>query len=421
MRVYLDYAAATPLDPRVKEAMEPYWSAIAANASALYREGRAAKQALDESRRTVANILHCRPQEIVFTSGATEADNIAIFGAARRFPGRHLVASAIEHHSVLRSFESLERAGWPVSIIPVDETGAVDLAALRNAIRPDTVLISVMYANNEIGTIQPISEIAKIIRETKNGRTRSGNTLPLLFHSDASQAAGFLDLSVERLGVDLMTMNGAKIYGPKGAGALFVRAGTMLEPFSHGGGQEMGLRAGTENLPGIVGFAKALEIADHERAAESGRLAGLRDYLIGRLTAEIPKTILNGDDARRLPNNVNVSILDIEGEALVLYLDAKGIAASTGSACTSASLEPSHVILALGRPYEHAHGSLRLTLGRRTTKADLDYVMDVLPGIVEKLRAMSPVRMEPGQRRISHPEAFAGQNAKVKVGGRTYR
>ena len=278
-----------------------------------------------------------------------------------------------------------------------------------------------MYANNEIGTIQPIDEIGQILKAVRRKREAEENQLPIYFHCDASQAAGFLELDTRKLGVDLMSLNGGKIYGPKGVGALYIRNGVKLKPMFYGGGQEKGLRSGTENVPGIIGLAKALEIADAERAKESRRLAELRDYFIRRLTTEIPKTVLNGHPAKRLPNNVNVSVLDIEGEAVILYLDAKGVCISTGSACTSATLDPSHVILALGKPYEYAHSSLRFTLGRNTVKADLDYVMKVLPLIVEKLRRISPVRMEVGENAMSHPEAFAGQGARVKVGGRTYK
>ena len=421
--IYLDYAATTPLDPRVKAAMDPYWDIAYGNPSTLYRQGRLAKDAVDRSRAIVARIVNCRPEEIIFTAGGTEADNIAIFGATamHRGLGKHLITTAFEHHAGLRSFESLEREGWEVTYLPVGEAGIVDVMAVENAIRPDTLLVSVMYANNEIGTIQPIAEIGKVIKDVRKRRQAEKNQLPIYFHCDASQAAGYCDLEVEKLGVDLMSLNGGKIYGPKGTGALYVRRGTRLKPIYHGGEQEGRLRPGTENVPGIVGFARALEISEAERKSESARLTELRDYFTRRLVSEIPKTVLNGHPTTRLPSNVNVSILDIEGEAVILYLDAKGIAISTGSACTSVTLDPSHVILALGKPYEYAHSSLRFSLGRLTTKEDLDYVMDVLPTIVEKLRVISPIRMEVGQTEISHPEAFAGQGAKVKVGGRTYK
>lgn len=421
--IYLDHAAATPLDPRVKAAMEPYWSEAYGNASALYRQGRLAKDAVDGAREKVARVLGCRDGEIIFTAGSTEADNIAIFGAANllRGQGRHLITTAFEHHAGLRAFEALERDGWEVTYLPVGAEGIVDSRAVGAAVRSDTILVSVMYANNEIGTIQPISKISRILKDERCKRTEDGRSLPLYFHCDASQAAGYLDLNVERMGVDLMSLNGGKIYGPKGSGCLFIRSGVRLKPVFHGGGQEKNLRSGTENIPLIAGFAEALELADAGREAEAARQASLRDYFIGRITAEIPKTVLNGDPEQRLPNNVNVSILDVEGEAVILYLDAKGIAVSTGSACTSATLDPSHVILALGKPYEYAHSSIRFTLGRATTEEELDYVMEVLPPIVSKLRRISPVKMEIGQQAISHPEAFAGQGAKIKVGGRTYK
>ena len=421
--IYLDHAATTPLDPRVKEAMEPYWDVVYGNPSTLYRPGRLAKDALDHSREVVAKILNCKPDEVIFTAGGTEADNIAIFGAAAMFrdKAKHLITTAFEHHAGLRSFEALARDGWEITYLEVGEDGLVDPGTVRHAIRPDTLLASVMYANNEIGTIQPIAEIGQVLKDIRKERLAGQNQLPIYFHCDASQAAGFLHLDVQKLGVDLMSLNSGKIYGPKGVGALYARSGVRLKPIFQGGGQEKNLRSGTENIPGIVGLAKALEIAHAEREEESRRLTELRDYLIRRLTTEIPKTVLNGHPTKRLPNNVNVSVLDIEGEGVILYLDAKGIYISTGSACTSITLDPSHVILALGKPYEYAHSSLRFSLGRSTAKADLDYLLEVFPGIVEKLRVISPIRMEVGQKEISHPEAFAGQGAKIKVGGRTYK
>lgn len=431
--IYLDHAAATPLDPRVKTAMEPYGDLVYGNPSALYRQGRLAKEAVDGAREKIAQVLNAKASEVIFTAGGTEADNIAIFGATELFAGKgnvpaeasakagHLITTAFEHHAGLRSFEALERKGWEVTYLPVSTDGIVDPEVVRSTIRPDTLLVSVMYANNEIGTIQPILEIGRMLKAERQKRIAEGNKLPIYFHCDASQAAGFCELDVQKLGVDLMSVNGGKIYGPKGSGCLYVRSGVSLKPIFQGGGQEKNLRSGTENVPLIVGFAKALEIAEEERERECARLAPLRDYLASRLTSEIPKAVLNGHASARLPNNVNVSILDIEGEAVILYLDAEGIAVSTGSACTSITLDPSHVILALGLPYEYAHSSIRFTLGRSTTKEDLDRVMNVLPGIAEKLRQISPVRMEIGQMAISHPEAFAGQGARVKVGGRTYK
>lgn len=428
--VYLDYAGATPLDAEVKKAMEPYWEEDFGNPSALYRPGRIAKDAVDLARKKIAAILGARAEEIIFTAGSTEADNLAIFGIAkalRQVQGKHVVISAIEHHVVINAGEALRRDGFEISTCPVDAEGILDLKELKKLLRPDTFLISLMYANNEIGTIQPIAEIAKVVREVREARKATASNVagisdvPLYLHTDAAQAAGALDLNAQKLGVDLLTVSGSKIYGPKGIAALYIRKGTRVSPIFYGGGQESGLRSGTENTPAIVGFAKALEIAEAMREKENTRLTELRDYFIGRLLSEIPKTILNGHSTKRLPNNVNVSILDIEGEAAVLYLDARGIYISTGSACTSTTLDPSHVILALGRPYEHAHGSLRFTLGRGTAKEDIDYVMEVLPKVVARLREISPLNMDLEQKAISHPEAFAGQNAKVKVGGKTYK
>lgn len=444
--VYLDHAATTYLDSRIKEAMEPYWELEYGNPSSLYRTGRRAKDALDQARETIARFLACeqrasaygsgnanapmriRPEEIIFTGGGTEAINLAIFGVARMYKdqGRHLITSKIEHHAVLHSMEALTKEGFEVTYLDVDEYGLIDPEVVRRALRPDTILVSIMYANNEIGTIEPIAEIGKVIKEyrqekQKNPQLTTHNLQPPFFMTDACQAAGALEMDVQKLGVDLLALNASKMYGPKGVGALYVKKGIRLKPLIYGGGQENNLRSGTENVSGIVGFAKAFELAQMEREKENARLTGLRDYLIERLTAEIPKVVLNGHPTKRLPNNVNVSVLDIEGEAVILYLDAKGIYISTGSACTSTTLDPSHVILALGQPYEYAHGSLRFTLGKRTTREDLDYVMEVFPEIVEKLRKISPVRMEIGQKQVSHPEAFAGQGSKVKVGGRNYK
>lgn len=422
--VYLDHAATTPLDARVQEAMEPYWSRDFGNPSTLYRLGRRAKDALDESRATVAGILKCRPEDVLFIGGATEADNLAVLGVARKYEekgAKHIITTQIEHHAILHACERLEKSGWRVTYLSVNEDGLIDLDTLKSAICADTVLVSIMYVNNEIGVIQPISRIMDILKEVRKERVAAKNALPLFFHTDAVQAAGYLDLDVDAFGIDLMSLNGGKIYGPKGVGCLYVRRGVALEPLIYGGGQEKNLRSGTENIPGIVGFAKALEITASLRESESERLTVLRDYFISRLTKEIPKTVLNGHARERVPNNVNVSVLDIEGEGVILYLDAKGVSISTGSACTSQTLDPSHVILALGKPYEYAHSSLRFTMGRSTTKADIDYIMEVLPPIVVTLRQMSPIRIEVGQKEVSHPEAFAGQGSKVKVGGKTYK
>jgi cysteine desulfurase len=389
-QIYLDHAATTYLDPRVKRAMEPFWDKEFGNPSSFHSVGKRAKEAVDTARAKIAKILESRESEIIFTMGGTESDNLALFGVARALEktGKHIVTSKIEHPAVWHACEKLEKDGWKVSYIKVDRQGIIDLKELEAVITAETVLVSVMYANNEIGTIEPIAEIAKIIRKK---RMEFGTKHPY-FHTDACQAAGALEINVAKLGIDLMTFNGSKIYGPKGIGALYVKTGTPLQPILFGGGQERGLRSGTENVPAIVGFAKALELAHAEKEKENARLIKLRDYLIKNLL-KIPKTILNGHSELRLPNNVNISFMDIEGEAMVLYLDSYGIYGSTGSACQSATLEPSHVIRAIGLPYEAAHGSLRLTLGHCTTKADLDYLLKVLPEIVEKLRAISPVKL----------------------------
>lgn len=421
--VYLDHAATTYLDPRVKAAMDSYWEQEFGNPSSLYRAGRRAKEALDRARETTAYILNARSDEIIFTGGGTEAINLALFGVARMYAGqgKHLITSKIEHHAVLHSMQQLEKEGFEVTYLDVDEFGRVRPEDVRSALRADTVLVSIMYANNEIGTIEPIEEIGKIIKETREERKKTVNQTPIFFHTDACQAAGALNTDVHTLGVDLLAMNGSKIYGPKGVGCLYLRRGVRLKPLIYGGGQEQNLRSGTENVPGIFGFAQAFSIAHAEQKQENARLVTLRDYFIREIMARVPKVVLNGHPIQRLPNNINISVLDIEGEAVVLYLDAEGISISTGSACTSVTLDPSHVILAIGRPYEYAHGSLRFTLGRRTTKEDLDYVLQVFPSIVEKLRKISPIRMEVGRDIISHPEAFAGQGARVKVGGKNYK
>ena len=495
-RIYLDHAATTPLDSRVKDAMEPFWSENPGNAGGLYEEGRRAKEAITKSRETIAKLIGARADEIIFTSGGTESDNLAVFGVAyganqlhssrlnpresklisyplassalsspriagsdadsefNRFASQpHIITTKFEHHAVLEPCQRLEKEGFDITYLNVGEDGVVNPEDVRKALRPETVLVSIMYANNEIGTIQPIAEIGKIIKDFKSTKaqvlkdlasptgasTRNfsaekypcllklsaeamsfGSSYPV-FHTDACQAAGYLDLNVNNLGVDLMTANASKIYGPKGVGFLYKRMGVKIKPQIIGGGQEMRMRSGTENVPLIVGMAKALELAQQEREAEAARLVSLRDYFIKEIINRIPKVVLNGHPIKRLPNNVNVSILDIEGEALVLYLDAKGISFSTGSACTSESLDPSHVILALGKPYEFAHSSMRFTLGRSTTKEDLDYVLGVLPEVVEWLRRVSPIKIDMNAKSMSHPEAFAGENLRVKAKSKSYK
>jgi len=413
--IYLDHAATTPVDPRVFEAMRPFFAESYGNPSSFHQIGLQAKNAVASARETVAKLLNAHADEIVFTSGGTESDNLAIFGVCRpresgdpemdsRFHGNdkklHVVASAIEHHAVLEPLKYLEKTGQiELTVIPVDRAGLVDPKAVLSAIRPETVLVSIMTANNEIGTIEPIAEIGRaILTYRKSGAAGPGSagenkTEYPYFHTDACQAAGVLDLNVEKTHADLLTMNGSKIYGPKGVGVLFVRRNLKLEPMIFGGGQERNLRSGTENVPGIVGLAKAFELVQAERETENARLTVLRDRLIAGLL-KLPKSHLNGHPVDRLPNNANVTFLDIEGEAAVLYLDAKGVMASTGSACASTSLEPSHVILATGLSYEAAHGSIRFTLGHDTTAKDIDYVLEIMPAIVERLKKMSPVNLD---------------------------
>ena len=435
-RIYLDHAATTPMDPRVKSATEPFLSQDFGNAGGLYEEGRLAKNALVKSRETIAKIIGARAEEIIFTSGGTESDNLAIFGVVRAATGKkpgflgdskpgfeetaacpHIITTKFEHHAVLEPCQQLQKEGFDVTFLDVGEDGIVNPKDIKMALRPETILVSVMYANNEIGTIQPIAEIGKIIKEY---RAQNKSAYPY-FHTDACQAAGYLDLNVNNLGVDLMTVNASKIYGPKGAGFLYRKMGVKIKPQILGGGQEMRMRSGTEPVGLIAGLAKALEIAQAEKDLETNRLTPLRDYFISELFKKIPKIVLNGHSVKRLPGNINISILDIEGEALVLYLDAKGISFSTGSACTSESLEPSHVILALGKPYEFAHASMRFTMGRETIKEDLDYVLGELPRAVEWLRKVSPLNLELGAKSMSHPEAFAGEGLKVKAKAKSYK
>ena len=381
-RIYLDYAATTPTRPEVVKAMLPYFTDAFGNPSAIHSYGQEAKGAIEEARVKVADLIGARDEEIVFTSGGTEADNFAIKGVAygKESKGNHIITSSIEHHAVIEACKSLERSGFLVTYLPVDEYGLVAPDDVRKTITDKTILISVMHANNEMGTIEPIAEIGRIAKEAE-----------IHFHTDAVQTAGHVPVDVDELGVDLLSMSAHKLYGPKGIGALYIRKGTKLVSFMHGGGQERRRRASTENVPGIVGFGKAVELAKQEMNEEAERLSYLRDQLIKSLLERIDRICLNGHPTSRLPNNVNVSIDFVEGESMCLNLDLEGICASTGSACSSASLEPSHILLAMGLSHEQAHGSLRFTLGRWTTEEELARVLDVLPQIVTKLRAMSPL------------------------------
>lgn len=392
-KIYLDHAATTPLDRRVFSAMNPYFSDNFGNPSALYKIGRDAQNAITGARKQIAGLIHALPENIIFTGGGSESDNLAIYGVAKAHAGkgRHIISIGIEHHAVLRPLEDLAKSGFEITYVPVGKNGIVSAETVAKAIRRDTILVTIMYANNEMGAIQPIADIGREILKYR----KSNNTPYPYFHSDACQAAGYLDLDVEKLHLDLMTLNGSKIYGPKGAGILYLRRGVKITPLILGGGQEKGLRSGTENVPSIVGLAKALELAQNSRDMEFRRLRDLTGYFWKEIQAKIPDVRLNGPaiGADRLPNNLNVTFMNIEGEAMLLYLDEYGIMCSTGSACTSESLEPSHVLRAMGLPYEMAHGSLRFTFGRNNGKDDIDYIMKYLSDVVAQLREMSPVRL----------------------------
>ncbi len=392
-KIYLDHAATTYLDKQVFLAMQPYFTKYYGNPSSIYAEGRKSNGALNDSRRTVANLIGALPENIIFTSGGTESDNMAIYGIARAHEkkGKHIISIPIEHHAVLNPLEDLKKQGWEITYVRVNDKGIVDVDEVIKAIRPDTVLISIMYANNEMGAIEPIAEIGKKLLQYRKER----NAPYPFFHTDACQAAGYLELNVEKLHVDLMTINGSKIYGPKGVGMLYIRRGTPIKALILGGGQERRLRSGTENIAGIVGFAKALELVQASKEKETKRVGAMVEYLWKKIQKEISKVRLNGPEIglERLVNNLNVTFMDVEGEALLLYLDEYGIMCSTGSACTSESLEPSHVLTAIGLPYEYSHGSLRFTFGHCNIKQDVDYLMKYLPAIVERLREMSPAHL----------------------------
>ncbi|KAB3537332.1 cysteine desulfurase NifS [Alkaliphilus pronyensis] len=381
-RVYLDYSATTPLKQEVLDAMLPHFNASFGNPSSIYTYGRESKNAIDNARDIIAKSINAKSDEIFFTGGGSESDNWAIKGIAygNKHKGKHIITSKIEHHAVLHTCEYLEKEGFEVTYLKVDEYGLVNLQELKEAIRSDTILISIMFANNEIGTIQPIKEIAEI-----------ANSKQVYFHTDAVQAFGNIKIDVKELGIDLMSISAHKIYGPKGTGALYIKKGVKLHQLIHGGAQEKKRRAGTENVPGIVGFAKAAELAHENFDEHIKHLTSLRDKLIAGLKEKIEYIHLNGHPTKRLPGNVNFSIEFIEGESLLLSLDMVGIACSSGSACTSGSLDPSHVLMSIGLTHELAHGSLRLTIGDFTTEEDIEYVINQLPPIVEKLRQMSPL------------------------------
>ena len=378
----MDYAATTPVDPKVLKVMLPYFSKKFGNTMSLHSFGREVKIAVEDAREYVANLMNAKPNEIIFTGSATESNNFALKGIAfaNKDKGKHIIVSKIEHHCVLESAHWLEKNGFEVTYLPVDKYGLIDLAQLENAIRKDTILVSIMHANNEIGTIEPIKEIGKICRENE-----------IYFHTDAAQTYGKISIDVKKMNIDLLTASSHKMYGPKGAACLFIREGVKIEPLLHGGGHEFGLRSSTLNVPAIVGFGEAAKICKKEMKKEAEKLTRLRDRLI-RNVLKIENSHLNGHPKKRLPNNANFWFAFIEGESLIMQLDMKGIAASTGSACSTESLEPSHVLLAIGlKPWE-AHGSLRLSLGRWSTKEEVDYVLEVLPEAVENLRKISPFK-----------------------------
>ncbi|MFH1219579.1 MAG: cysteine desulfurase NifS [Candidatus Eisenbacteria bacterium] len=377
--IYLDHNATTPIDPRVFEAMKPYLTEAFGNPSSIYRAGQDVRKAVEDAREHVARLLGAEPREVVFTSGGTESDNTSIKGLALNRGKGHIITSTIEHPAVLKVVEWLEKRGFKATYVPVGSDGVVDPDDIKQAIQPDTIVVSVMHANNEVGTLQPIEQIAAIAHERG-----------VMFHTDAVQTIGKLPIDVKRMGIDLLSLSAHKFYGPKGTGVLYVKRGTKFDPCVHGGHQEWGRRGGTENVAGIVGLGRAVEIAQAEMAAEASRVRVLRDRLEAGLAERIGDMLFNGSRDKRLHNTASVCIKYVEGEAMLLNLDMRhGIAASSGSACTSGSLEPSHVLLAMGIPAEIAHGSLRFSLGRATTREEIDKVIEVLPPIVEKLRSMS--------------------------------
>ena len=383
--IYMDHAATTPVRPEVLDAMLPYFRESFGNPSSIYTLAQEALKAVDDSRQTVADVLGARMSQVVFTSGGTESDNTALKGAAfaLRNTGNHVITTSIEHHAVLHTCHQLEQFGFEITYLPVDEYGMVDPDDVGRAITDRTVLVSTMLANNEIGTIQPVGEIARLVKERAKGQGRT-----IVMHTDAVQAAGYLDLDVGELGVDMLSLSSHKFHGPKGVGVLYIRRGTPFEPQQMGGGQERQMRSGTENVPGVVGMATALRLASDERDQLSSHSRRLRDRIVSELQQKIEGAHLNGHPAERLANNVNISFESVEGEPVLLGLDFAGISASSGSACSSASLEPSHVLLAIGRSADLAQGSLRITLGAANTEEEVDYLLTTLTGLVERLRAM---------------------------------
>lgn len=384
-RIYLDHAATTAVRKEVLDTMLPCFSQNYGNPSSIYEIAREAKSLMDNARKQVAAAIGANEKEIYFTAGGSESDNWAIKGVAESYKdkGKHIITSSIEHHAVLHTCQYLEKNGYDVTYLPVDEDGKIRIEDLKKAIRPDTILISIMFANNEIGTLEPIKEIGEIAKEHN-----------IIFHTDAVQAVGHVKIDVKEMNIDMLSLSAHKLYGPKGIGALYVRKGIKLKSYIHGGAQERGIRAGTENVAGIVGLGKAIELATSEMEQENKRLIKLRDEIIDGILSNIPYTRLNGHRTDRLPANVNISFEFIEGESILLLLDMNGIYASSGSACTSGSLDPSHVLLAIGLPHEKAHGSLRMTLGIENTEEDVKKLLEVLPGIVKRLRDMSPLYEE---------------------------
>jgi len=380
--IYLDHAATTPTDPRVLEAMLPWFTERFANPSTLYSMGTEAKEAIEAARENVAALISAKPEEIYFTSGGTESDNWAVIGSAyaNEKKGNHVITSAIEHHAVLESCHLLERRGLEITYLPVDEYGLVDPDDIRKAITDKTILVAIMHANNEIGTIEPIEEIGAITRERR-----------IHLHTDTVQTVGHIPIDVNKLNCDSLAISAHKLYGPKGVGVMFLRKGARAQPYILGGGQERGKRAGTSNVAGIVGLGKAAELALAEMSAVSTRVLSLRDKLIKGIFERVQDVRLNGHPTRRLPNNVNISVGSVEGESMILLMDMNGVCVSSGSACTSGTLDPSHVLLAIGLAHEVAHGSVRFTLGKSTTEEHIDHVLQTFPPVVDRLRAMSPL------------------------------